>query len=614
MVPGHDAAPPTISAATKRLHAATARCHALRLLEPGEMQRIKALLKRGSRKRFPGNSLYELVGSYERLSTDLEQRVATASTADCSTEGSRPPPEEQLDLKRQELVSKRWALICLLDTGTGLQEALSKAGLQCSRRTVRNIIRRYRAEGYAGLVDKRVQANRRRRPSRMTAEVEQLVMRVWLSRPAAGPKAVWRAVVKELEASQKAHPSYVSVWRFLNKQKDDIKALRAGKLEVVRKTMRAVVRVQFESRANARFQIDHTQLDIWIKVESNGQFEPSPVWCTAVLDEYSRSIAGFCLTADHPDSWVIALALRHAILPKKREGWLNRGIPDLLQTDRGRDFMSAAIGTACAGLNISIVPDPPHNPDAKGKIERAFATLDSGCIRILPGHKAAIGVTQGAARKRLDELLTLQVLKQEIETWIVDDYHRRIHRELGVSPSERWLATIDVPRMPLNEEHLNLLLLQTDVRRVQNTGIEFRRRTFWSPMLAGMIKGEVRLRYDPDDDESVLVYSADTNAFICEAHRMGGAEARFTPDDVLEARSSYQALLMERMKLRSETLEREGRAKAMKKLAVSKAAELTQATASASAGEEATSGGGVQSLLEKLRDKRAAEVPGWSRG
>lgn len=600
-----------ITRATERLHAAAARCRALNLLNHDELKAIKRSLKMVSANRLRGGVTE---ADLLRKAEELEVRSGQAVPPDCVSVPTAEPLTaagrvDELGLKSQEGLGKKWALICLIEGGVSRQEALAMTGVKYSPRTVRYLLKRFKTQGYAGLIDGRIKANRSRGPVKMTESVQRIVMRVWLSLPAAGPRAVWKVATKECEAAGLSCPGYDSVWRFLNSQRPDVKAMRGGKLELVRKQMRSVARVQLESRANARFQIDHTQLDVWVKVPVGDKWEPSNVWCTALLDEFSRSVAGFGLTVTYPDSWAIAGALRHAIRPKRREGWHNRGIPDVLQTDRGRDFMSAAVTASCAALGIRISLDPPHYPDAKGKIERWFSTLDTGCMRTFPGHKAAIGTTEGAARKHIDELMTLAILNQEMETWIVHDYHPRKNRESGEAPVDRWLESIGFPRMPETEDHLNLLLMQTDMRRVQNVGIDFRRRLYWAPALASAIGVDVRLRYDPDDDDSILVYRSDNDTFLCEAQKMGGPDAPFNTTDVQEARKSHHLHLVERMKARADVIEREGRAKGMKKFAVAKAAELIENEVNAM--DDPLDEGTVNQLIEKLRRRRSAAVPGW---
>jgi putative transposase len=66
---------------------------------------------------------------------------------------------------------------------------------------------------------------------------------------------------------------------------------------------------------------------------------------TTVIDSYSRASIGINVGFDAPSSQVVALALRHAILPKVYEAkyglhteWITYGKPEYLFTDGGKDF------------------------------------------------------------------------------------------------------------------------------------------------------------------------------------------------------------------------------------------------------------------------------------
>ncbi|MHC5833042.1 MAG: Mu transposase C-terminal domain-containing protein, partial [Nostoc sp.] len=81
-------------------------------------------------------------------------------------------------------------------------------------------------------------------------------------------------------------------------------------------------------------------------VDQNGKILSRP-WLTTVIDSYSRCIMGINLGYDAPTSQVVALALRHAILPKQynseyglHEEWGTSGLPQHFYTDGGKDFRS----------------------------------------------------------------------------------------------------------------------------------------------------------------------------------------------------------------------------------------------------------------------------------
>lgn len=69
------------------------------------------------------------------------------------------------------------------------------------------------------------------------------------------------------------------------------------------------------TRSNQVWQIDHTRLDDLL-MDANG--EPiGTVWITSIVDSYSGCVMGYHIGFDGAGSHEVALALRHAILPKK---------------------------------------------------------------------------------------------------------------------------------------------------------------------------------------------------------------------------------------------------------------------------------------------------------
>ena len=462
--------------------------------------------------------------------------------------------EEQINI----IARNNW-LVSLIKGGLSPREALQRLraefpDMPTSERWAQKLYKRYLRDGAKALLDSRY---RNKREKVLTDAVKNLVFAWYHALSAAGPKGIWKAVREECERTGRPIPGYHSVQKFLKALPEHHKMVRGGKFRLYDRQARPVVRYDVTSHSNQRWQIDHTRLDVWAREKIDGAWQPCELWLTAALDAHSRSIAGFILSRKQPDSWTTALLLRRAILPKENAVWLNKGLPAVLQPDRGRDFMSRAVAASLAYLGIVLDPDPPYYPDRKGKIERWFHSMDVGCLRLLPGHHAAVGTSATAARRHIAELLTRAQIERAVERWIVDDYHGRVHSETGRAPADLWRETVRL-RMPQSEGALDNFLLRSDTERVvRNTGIDFhhegsgagavRGGRYWSPEIAYYAGQRVRLRYNPEDLESVLVYDGTTGAYIGEAWLMGGENARYTIADVKKARSQFRRGLRERI-------------------------------------------------------------------
>lgn len=97
---------------------------------------------------------------------------------------------------------------------------------------------------------------------------------------------------------------------------------------------------------------------------------------------------GINLGFDAPSSQVVALALRHAILPKRYGteyklncDWGTYGTPEYLFTDGGKDFRSNHL--AEIGVQLGMVCKLRDRPSEGGIVERPFKTLNQSLFLTL---------------------------------------------------------------------------------------------------------------------------------------------------------------------------------------------------------------------------------------
>nr|WP_238457800.1 DDE-type integrase/transposase/recombinase [Desulforamulus ferrireducens] len=107
-----------------------------------------------------------------------------------------------------------------------------------------------------------------------------------------------------------------------------------------------------------------------------------------------------------------------------REAMLKRGIPKMIYTDNGKVYRTEQLAMLCAGLGCSLIHTAPFTPTSKGKIERFFLTVRQRFL-------CNIDPTQ---IKSFDELNLL------FWRWLEEDYHRKTHSALGVSPLDFFMS------------------------------------------------------------------------------------------------------------------------------------------------------------------------------
>ncbi|PON13937.1 hypothetical protein C2W62_31710 [Candidatus Entotheonella serta] len=234
-------------------------------------------------------------------------------------------------------------------------------------------------------------------------------------------------------------PGYRTVYDLIQQMDPALLMLAHDGSKEYRETYDLLYRREAEA-PNTMWQADHALLDILLKDDRG---EPQKPWLTIVIDDYSRALAGYLLTFDAPCALHTALALRQAVWRKADSNWQVCGIPDVLYTDNGSDFISEHIEQVCADLKIRMTFLRPGQPRGRGRVERFFSTVNQRLLTQLPGYKPP-----GTSSAGIEAVLELKDLMREFERFVLQEYHHEPHSATGVSPHTRWSAEGFLPRLP----------------------------------------------------------------------------------------------------------------------------------------------------------------------
>lgn len=269
-------------------------------------------------------------------------------------------------------------------------------------------------------------------------------------------------------------------------------------------------------RPNQLWEIDASPADVLLK---DGRYS-----IYAVVDIYTRRM--LVTVTKTPKTAAVLLLMRVAI-----QAW---GVPEILRTDNGSDFVSYAFKRALSALGIHQDITAPFSPEQKGTVERHIGTLQRGLMPLLPGF-VGHNVTDRKkieARKsfaqRLGETdknafcveLDHEELQEAVNRWVELKYSHKPHDGLGGKTPFEMVATWTGPvRQIENERALDILLSpvagKDGMRTVTKHGIALDRAKFIHPNL---IPGtQVLCRHDPDDMGRIYVFSANGRDFICVA-------------------------------------------------------------------------------------------------
>jgi putative transposase len=350
--------------------------------------------------------------------------------------------------------------------------------------------------------------------------------------------------------------SYSTVLRILREIPPSVKTLgREGKRAFRERYGVYIPRTYQDLRNRVIFCGDHHEFDLFVYSASGKLFRP---WISAWLDLKTEVLTGWFIS-ERPNSGTIALAYRHAVLPKRDK---IMGLSESVYVDNGRDYRShylegtnrdlgrMQLGTtelfvnshgirllgdeAMEGLwrqlGVSTLHTLPANPQAK-PIERFFGTVERDLIQELPGWCGNSPETRPgdilkpllrqhedwlAGRREETPFLHVAEFALKFEAWLHERYLRTPHARLGCTPLEAYEREYGNPVVP-SERALDILLMRAERRLVRRNGIEMfeRGRWYWVEELAGREGTYVEVRWDPRELGKILVYT--DQGFLCEA-------------------------------------------------------------------------------------------------
>jgi putative transposase len=446
---------------------------------------------------------------------------------------------------RRGLAEQRLALLRPhLSLGVPLTRVAADSGVPI--RTMRRWLAAYRAGGPAGLARAaRSDRGTRRLPVELVHAIEGMALR----RPPPRTAHVHRQAARLAADHGWPAPSYATVRSIVAALDPGLRTLAHAGPAAYRDRYELVYRREAD-RPNAIWQADHTQLDLLV-LDPAGR--PARPWLTAVLDDYSRAVAGYTVFLGAPTAAQTALALRQAVWRKADPAWPVLGLPDVLYSDHGADFTSTHLEQVCADTHVQLVHSTPGVPQGRGKVERLFGTVTSELLPTLPGHlphgSHGTPVTAPA--------LTLAALDAAVGRFVVHDYHARPHSETGQPPAHRWAAGGWLPRMPESLEQLDLLLLTVARPRiVHRDGIHLHGLRYLDLTLADFVGEPVTIRYDPRDLAEIRVFHAER--FLCRAVAPDLAAQTISLRDLQAARTArrrqLRAQLTDRLRLADQLL------------------------------------------------------------
>ncbi|NPA72705.1 MAG: DDE-type integrase/transposase/recombinase [Gammaproteobacteria bacterium] len=264
---------------------------------------------------------------------------------------------------------------------------------------------------------------------------------------------------------------------------------------------------------NEKWELDSTPADIML---TDGRYN-----LIGAIDVYSRRVK--LLVSKSSTAASVSKLMRDCLLE-----W---GVPEIVKTDNGADYVSVQMKTAFYSLGIEQNISAPFSPWEKPHIERFFRTFSHGLLEIMPGfighNVAERSVIED--RKQFSERLfkkgsvididmSSQDLQKFVDEWIDNIYMHNSHTGDGINGKtpfqmvSEWTAPIS---MIQNERALDILLAEVGERTIGKEGIRLDGFTYIAPELGHMTTERVNIRKDPVDIGTIHVFQ--NGKFICIA-------------------------------------------------------------------------------------------------
>ena len=448
--------------------------------------------------------------------------------------------------------------------------------LEKSTRTIRRMVAKVEQEGLAALAST-VRSDQGQ--LRISLEWQEKIIKLYKKKKRQLNKKnkdkklevncfqIWKLIEAEAKlASLKdsEFPSHVTVYKvlepFLNKKK--LRHPGQGLKQFIQTTDG-----QLEiTHSNQIFQCDHTDSDVLlIDVEGNEIGRP---YLTTVIESNSGCVVGFHISFKKPGSYEVALALRHAFLPKEygeeyklQKEWNGSGIPQYFVTDRAKEFKSNHLKQIAAQLGIEL--RLRAYPQQGGLVERPFGTINTEFLESIPGYTGS-NTQKRPQNAEQEACLTLDEFERLIVRYIVDNYNQNPYpRAKNQTRVSRWESMLLEPLEEIDERKLDICLLKSTDRKRQRRGqIQFANSIYKGECLRYCQSEYITLRYDPSNILRLMAYTKEENGQPAKYLGIIQARDRTEPFSIWEQKARNKRIndeskLIDKTSIYSERLDRQ---------------------------------------------------------
>jgi hypothetical protein len=271
---------------------------------------------------------------------------------------------------------------------------------------------------------------------------------------------------------------------------------------------------------NEVWQIDATQLDLWIRPRGSGAAVRP--WVLCIIDDYSRVVLSATVmlheynAADSMSCALRALRPRDVTLPDGATTTVG-GVPGKILCDNAMQFTGELMSTVALELGFVMWAVAVYSGEQKGKVERLLRDANEDLCRLLPGYANPNRKTytmrdqlRGTNDDALDEVQFLD----ELARW-VEEKNTSPHPTVpGRSRYEVWAGDGETLRFA-DEDQIRPITVPLSSRdyvmhksgfRIQRDGVA---TYYLGAEMAGMVGDRFQLRHIPGETAWVEAYRPD---------------------------------------------------------------------------------------------------------
>ncbi|MGF1761660.1 transposase family protein [Photobacterium sagamiensis] len=398
---------------------------------------------------------------------------------------------------------------------------------------------KFRESGYdpVSLASKSKQrGNRNIKVPKVVSEFMDQAVKHVISARKTNIQSAFRRVRRKVRQYNLAHgthfkyPNYESIRKRVKKLTPYEKLEGSKGKRVAKREFRRMGKRILTSNVLERVEIDHTWLDLFVVHEEHRIAIGRP-YLTQLVDCYSKAVVGFYLGFEPPGYTSVALALKNAIrrkeellaqYPSVRHDWLCYGIPDLLVTDNGKEFLSKDFDLACGSLLINTHQNKVETPDNKPHVERQYGTSNTSLLDDLPG-KAFSSYLQREGYDSIGEAaLSLNEITEIYLIWLVDIYHRKPNKRGTNCPNVAWRQGSEEwapDEFGGSKEELDFRFAKLDRKMLRKEGITVYKELSYSSERLAEYRGQkgdhkVTFKYNPENMGFIWVLDEDKEEYF----------------------------------------------------------------------------------------------------